>query len=60
MRAAAVVAYELPLDETLLERVRIYRQIGPFHEVLYGLEIGAREHVEAGLAGIRERIVVAR
>lgn len=60
LRPAAVAAYELPLDETLLERVHIYRQIGPFHEVVYGLEIGAREHVEAGLAGIRERIVVAR
>lgn len=56
LQGAALAAYGPPDDGTLAERAEIYRQIAPFHEVFYGLKIDSDEHVQAGLAGIRERI----
>ena len=56
---AALASYDLPVDETLFARAVRYWQIEPFHEVHYGLKIGTRTHVEAGLSGIRERIIKA-
>jgi aminoglycoside 2''-phosphotransferase len=56
-RQAALVGYELPIDDTLLSRAVVYWKLGPFHEVLYGLQIQEQKHVEAGLEGIRRRVV---
>lgn len=55
---AVVDGYGDLADETFLERAKVYWQIGPFHEVLYGLDIDRREHVDAGLGGIRSRITI--
>jgi hypothetical protein len=46
-------------DETFRQRAKVYWQIGPFHEVLYGLDIDKRDHIDAGLAGIRRRVTEA-
>ncbi len=57
LRHAVLESYELPVDETFLERARCYLQIGPMHEVLYGLRIDDQAYVESGLAGVRRRII---
>lgn len=55
--ASVLAGYGQNTDETFRRRARFYWRVGPFHEVLYGLDIDTREHVDAGLAGIRARIV---
>jgi aminoglycoside 2''-phosphotransferase len=50
-------SYGGPQDAGMLARGRIYDQVGPFHDVLYGLLIGHDGHRSAGLRGIRERII---
>jgi aminoglycoside 2''-phosphotransferase len=56
LRKDALRSYGGPQDETLAERADVCRQIGPFHDVLYGLHIAEQAHIAAGLAGIRERV----
>jgi aminoglycoside phosphotransferase (APT) family kinase protein len=43
-------------DPGLRERALFYHRLGPWHEVLHGLEHGRTELIESGLAGIRERL----
>jgi aminoglycoside phosphotransferase (APT) family kinase protein len=43
-------------DPGLRARALFYHRLGPWHEVLYGLEHGRTELIESGLAGIRERL----
>ena len=57
LRRPTLAAYEGPVDGTFLDRVIAYWQIGPFHEVLYGIEIEDRTFAESGLEGVRERVV---
>lgn len=57
LRRPTLAAYEGPVDGTFLDRVTAYWQIGPFHEVLYGIEIEDRTFVASGLEGVRERVV---
>jgi aminoglycoside 2''-phosphotransferase len=57
LREAALNTYDGPADATLLDRARRYRKIGPFHEVLYGIEIADPTNVQAGLEGIRRRVL---
>lgn len=45
------------VDEGLRERALFYHRLGPWHEVLYGLELGGRAHVQSGLAGVRRRLL---
>ena len=40
----------------LVARALLYHRVGPWYEVLYGLEHGLRNFVESGLAGIRRRL----
>jgi aminoglycoside phosphotransferase (APT) family kinase protein len=40
----------------LIARARLYHRVGPWYEVLYGLEHGRSHLVESGLAGIRHRL----
>jgi aminoglycoside phosphotransferase (APT) family kinase protein len=54
--ADAVVQAYLP-DESLLTRARDWHQLGPWHEVLYGLGDGGPAFVESGLAGTVTRLV---
>ncbi len=57
LREAAMASYIGPKDDRLLVRTEVYRQIDPFHHVLYGLHVEETGHVETGLRGIREQIV---
>lgn len=59
IQEAAMEGYGDLADETFRQRAQAYWQIGPFHEVLYGHDIDKREHIDAGLAGIRSRITEA-
>ena len=43
-------------EATLQRRALFYHRLGPWHEVLYGLEIGRSDLVASGLAGIRQRL----
>ena len=54
--AALLDAYSGEPDEDLRERALFYHRLGPWHEVLYGLEQDRPELVESGLAGIRARL----
>lgn len=45
-----------PVDSALSARALFYHRLGPWHEVLYGLEHDRPELTESGLAGIRERL----
>lgn len=51
----AVLAAYQPDDE-LVERARDWHQLGPWHEVLYGLGAGGAAFVESGLAGTIHRL----
>jgi aminoglycoside phosphotransferase (APT) family kinase protein len=43
-------------DDTLRARALGYHRLGPWHEVLYGIEHGRREMIASGLAGVRQRL----
>jgi aminoglycoside phosphotransferase (APT) family kinase protein len=43
-------------DETLLARARDWHLLGPWHEVVYGLDTDRPEYVESGLAGVVTRL----
>jgi aminoglycoside phosphotransferase (APT) family kinase protein len=45
-----------PTDETLRERALVFHRLGPWHEVLYGLDESRPELVASGLKGIRARL----
>lgn len=44
------------VTDALRERALIWHQLGPWHEVLYGNDIGDQAVVEEGLNGVRERL----
>ena len=46
----------LPLDDDLVARADIIHRLGPWWEVLYGLEQQRPGFVESGMAGIEERL----
>jgi aminoglycoside phosphotransferase (APT) family kinase protein len=52
----ALAAYGGAPDETFLERAAFYDSVGPWHEVVYGLDNDLSAFVESGLAGVRERL----
>ena len=43
-------------DAHLRERALFYYRLGPWHEVLYGIEHDRADLIERGLAGIRARM----
>ena len=51
-----VRAYYGTVDADLRRRTLFFHRLGPWHEVVYGLETGIREYVDSGLAGIRLRL----
>jgi aminoglycoside phosphotransferase (APT) family kinase protein len=53
----ALAAYGGEADAGFRDRARFYHRVGPWHEVLYGLDTGQPRFVERGLAGLRERLV---
>jgi aminoglycoside phosphotransferase (APT) family kinase protein len=53
---ALLDAYTREPDPGLHERALFYHRLGPWHEVLHGLEQDRPELVESGLAGLRGRL----
>ena len=56
MKFAAALRKSYPVDEAQFERAGYYHRLGPWHEVLFGLERGRPALVESGLAGVRKRL----
>jgi aminoglycoside phosphotransferase (APT) family kinase protein len=54
--AADAVAQAYGLDGRTRERSRFYNRLGPWHEVVYGLETGQERFVTSGVEGIRSRL----
>ncbi len=54
--AELVAAYEGDVQATFVDRAAFFHLLGPWHEVLYGVDFGLPQHVESGLAGVRERL----
>lgn len=52
----ALAAYGGEADAGFRDRGRFYHRLGPWHEVLYGLDTEQPRFVERGLAGLRERL----
>jgi aminoglycoside phosphotransferase (APT) family kinase protein len=53
---ALLRAYGGQPDDALPSRALSYHRLGPWHEVLYGLENERSELVKTGLAGVRQRL----
>ena len=51
---ALLAAYDA--DDDLLARGRDWHLLGPWHEVLYGLDIDDPGFVPSGLAGVEQRL----
>ena len=56
---AAAVAEAYGADESMRRRAHAWHQLGPWHEVLYGFDIGEDGYVQSGLAGVRKRLATA-
>jgi hypothetical protein len=53
---AEAVAETYGVDEPTRRRAWAWHQLGPWHEVLYGLGGGPEGYVASGLAGVRRRL----
>jgi aminoglycoside phosphotransferase (APT) family kinase protein len=53
---ALLSAYEGEVGGTFVDRAAFFHLLGPWHEVLYGVEFGLPHYVESGLAGVRARL----
>lgn len=49
-------AYEGEVGGTFFDRAAFFHLLGPWHEVLYGVDYGLPHYVESGLAGVRARL----
>ena len=49
-------AYEGSGKDAIAHRALLYHRLGPWHEVVYGLETGRDEYVASGLEGVRSRL----
>jgi aminoglycoside phosphotransferase (APT) family kinase protein len=54
--ADLVAAYKGDVDETFGTRAVFFHLLGPWYEVLYGVDFGLPHYVTSGLAGVRERL----
>jgi aminoglycoside phosphotransferase (APT) family kinase protein len=54
--ASSAVALVYGVDEDTRERSLFYHRLGPWHEVVYGLETGQDRFVVSGLEGVRSRL----
>jgi aminoglycoside 2''-phosphotransferase len=57
LRRAALETYNLDPGDAFEARVEYGWKIGPFHDVIFGIGDGGPEHVQAGLDGIRKRVL---
>jgi hypothetical protein len=53
---ADALALAYGVTDALRERALIWHQLGPWHEVLYGNDIGDPRVAAEGLAGVRDRL----
>jgi aminoglycoside phosphotransferase (APT) family kinase protein len=53
---ASAVARVYGVDEALRERALFYHCLGPWHEVVHGLDTGEQRFVRSGLDGVRTRL----
>ena len=58
-RVATAIAEAYGVDEALRSRAHAWHLLGPWHEVLYGFDIGDDAYVASGLAGVRRRLATA-
>jgi hypothetical protein len=56
MRKAIGEAYGSVAGDALTARAVNWHRLGPWHEVIYGLDVGRPEFVDRGLAGVRDRL----
>jgi aminoglycoside phosphotransferase (APT) family kinase protein len=54
--ASADVAEEYGADAALLERAHDWHMLGPWHEVIHGLDIAGSGFVQSGMAGVLSRL----
>jgi hypothetical protein len=50
------VARVYGVDEAIRRRARAWHRLGPWHEVLYGIDTNDDGYVASGLAGVRLRL----
>lgn len=56
---AAAVAETYGVDDSTRRRAHAWHLLGPWHEVLYGFDIGDDDYVASGIAGVRKRLAEA-
>jgi aminoglycoside phosphotransferase (APT) family kinase protein len=56
---AASVRAAYGADDALAARALVYHRLGPWHEVIYGLDTRQDGWVASGLAGVRRRLAIA-
>ena len=54
--AASAIARIYGVEQDMRERSLFYHRLGPWHEVVYGLDTGQEGFVASGLAGVRARL----
>jgi isopentenyldiphosphate isomerase len=55
-RFAEALSTAYGVTQELRERAMVWRRLGPWHEVLWGLGDGGSDYVESGLAGVLDRL----
>jgi aminoglycoside phosphotransferase (APT) family kinase protein len=53
---ADAVARTYGVDAELRDRSLFYHRLGPWHEVIYGLDTGQKRFVDSGIEGVRARL----
>lgn len=53
---AAAVATAYRVTDELRRRASVWHRLGPWHEVIHGLDTGVDDYVRSGLTGLRERL----
>ena len=51
-----VRGYDRTVDDDFRRRALFYHRLGPWHEVVYGMETGRPGYIDSGLAGVRLRL----
>ena len=53
---AEALAAAYGVDDPVRDRSLLWRRLGPWHEVLFGLDHGGAAYVDSGLAGVLDRL----
>jgi aminoglycoside phosphotransferase (APT) family kinase protein len=49
-------SYGPEADAALFRRALFFHRLGPWYEVIYGLDVGGRRFVRSGVEGVRSRL----